>query len=80
MFEHLSQIRKGDYITVADAEGHALVYKVAEVKLYDTSASTEGIFSKTGPSQIILITCDGEWVQDEHQFNKRLVVVARPAQ
>jgi LPXTG-site transpeptidase (sortase) family protein len=80
VFEHLSQIHKGDYVTVADAVGHTLVYKVSEVDLYDPGqAPLAHIFATSGPSQLVLITCDGEWVQDEHQFNKRLVVVAKPA-
>jgi LPXTG-site transpeptidase (sortase) family protein len=80
VFEHLAQVHKGDYITVSDSEGRTLVYEVSEVTLYDTDqAPLQKIFAKTGPSQLVLITCDGEWVQDEHSFNKRLVVVARPA-
>jgi len=79
VFEHLSQIHKGDYITVSDAEGKTLVYKVSSVSLYDTDAPTASLFSKVGPSQLVLITCDGEWVEDEHSFDKRLVVVAKPA-
>jgi LPXTG-site transpeptidase (sortase) family protein len=79
VFEHLSQIHKGDYVTVSDAEGRTLVYEVSEVDLYDTDrAPLAKIFSKTGPSQLVLITCDGEWVQDERSFDKRLVVIARP--
>jgi LPXTG-site transpeptidase (sortase) family protein len=79
VFEHLSQIQKGDYVTVSDKEGKTLVYRVTEVSLYDTDAPTNRLFAKTGPSQLVLITCDGEWVQDEHSFSKRLVVIAKPA-
>lgn len=80
VFEHLSQIHKGDYVTVSDAEGRTLVYEVSEVSLYDTDqAPLASIFATTGPSQLVLITCEGEWVQDERSFDKRLVVVARPA-
>jgi LPXTG-site transpeptidase (sortase) family protein len=80
VFEHLSQVHKGDYVTVSDAEGRTMVYEVSEVSLYDTDrAPLAAIFAKTGPSQLVLITCEGEWVQDEHSFDKRLVVVARPA-
>lgn len=79
VFEHLSLVHKGDYVTVSDAEGHTLVYEVSEVNLYDTTkAPLASIFATKGPSQLVLITCDGEWVQDEHSFDKRLVVVARP--
>ena len=80
VFEHLSQIKKGDYITVSDAEGRTLVYEVQEVALYETDqAPLPKIFARTGPSQLVLITCEGEWLEDEHSFDKRLVVIARPA-
>ncbi len=80
VFEHLYQIHKGDYITVSDAEGHTLVYEVTEVTLYTTDrAPLAKIFAKTGPSQLVLITCEGEWLEEERSFDKRLVVVARPA-
>jgi sortase (surface protein transpeptidase) len=80
VFEHLSQIHIGDYITVSDAAGKTIVYKVSEVDLYPTDqAPAASIFATTGPSQIVLITCEGEWVQDAHSFDKRLVVVAKPA-
>ena len=80
VFAHLSQVNKGDYVTVSDSDGHTLVYEVSEVSLYDTDqAPLAKIFSKTGPSQLVLITCDGEWVQDSRSFDKRLVVVARLA-
>lgn len=79
VFEHLSQVHKGDYVTVSDQEGHTLVYEVEEVTLYSPGeAPLSKIFATSGPSKLVLITCDGEWVQDEHQFDKRLVVVARP--
>ncbi len=80
VFEHLSQVHKGDYVTVSDAEGHTLVYEVSEVSLYKTDrAPVARIFATTGPSQLVLITCDGEWLEDSREFDKRLVVVARPA-
>jgi len=80
VFEHLSQIKRGDYITVSDAEGRTLVYEVSEVSLYETDrAPLARIFARTGPSQLVLITCEGDWLEDEQSFDKRLVVIARPA-
>ncbi len=80
VFQHLSKLKKGDYITVADQNGKTLVYRVATSQSYATNAApVEQIFAKTGPSQLVLITCAGEWVTSEHQFDQRLVVVAEPA-
>jgi LPXTG-site transpeptidase (sortase) family protein len=76
VFQHLVQLKVGDVIMVADQSDHRLTYVVTQVQEYAPDAPTDSIFSTTGPSQLVLITCDGEWVQDQHQFNKRLVVVA----
>ena len=80
VFKNLAQIDKGDYITVSDAAGKTLVYRVYSVDLYPTDqAPAASIFAVSGPLQIVLITCEGEWVKDERSFDKRLVVVAKLA-
>jgi len=78
VFEHLSQISLGDSITVSDAQGHLLTYQVSDIEEYPVNgAPTGAIFATTGPSQLVLVTCDGNWDASLHQFDKRLVVVAR---
>jgi sortase A len=80
VFQHLDQVKVGDYITVADASGKTLVYKVisSKAQAVEDSPSAE-VFAGTGPSRLVLITCAGEWVSSEHQYNERLVVIATPA-
>lgn len=80
VFEHLSQLKKGDYISVSDEFGKTVLYRVASSQTYAANtAPVEQIFKTTGPSQLVLITCAGEWVTSEHQFDQRLVVIATPA-
>ena len=79
VFSNLSKVQKGDYVSIADAKGKTLVYQVSETKVLTPEADTAVLFATSGPQQIVLITCDGEWVQDEHQFSERLVVIAKPA-
>jgi sortase A len=80
VFMHLEKLSIGDYVTVADTEGKTLVYKVKAIDQYKVDeAPAASIFAATGPSQLILITCDGEWVQSERTFDKRLVITAVPA-
>ena len=79
VFEHLSEINIGDYITVEDSAGKALVYKVSSVKVYEPDAPTDTLFATTGPSRVVLITCDGDWIPSARSYDKRLVVVAEPA-
>ena len=78
VFENLSKMKIGDYITLTLKDGNKLVYAVNKINTYPTKdAPLQEIFSTTGPSQVVLITCDGDWIGTEHAFDKRLVVVAR---
>lgn len=80
VFAHLSQINIGDYVTVSDAEGKTLVYIVREIETVPADkAPAEEVFKTSGSSQVILITCDGDWVPEIRTFDKRLIVIARPA-
>jgi LPXTG-site transpeptidase (sortase) family protein len=79
VFEHLSQINKGDYITVEDGAGKSLVYRVSSVEEYQPDAPTDTLFATTGPSRLVIITCDGDWVPAARSYDKRLVVIAEPA-
>jgi LPXTG-site transpeptidase (sortase) family protein len=76
VFKHLSQIALGDMVEIRGASS-TLVYKVVEVKQYDATASAAEVFDTTGPSRLVLITCDGEWVPASKTFSKRFVVFAR---
>ena len=77
VFEHLSQVSIGDTITVSDASGAQLSYVVTAVQTYPADSNPDpSIFAISGPSHIVLITCQGEWVQSAHSFNERLVVTA----
>jgi LPXTG-site transpeptidase (sortase) family protein len=79
VFEHLSQVNLGDTILVSDASGKTLTYKVVETDEYpaDVATSTiESLFTATGPSQLVLYTCEGTWVPSARSFDQRFVVVA----
>lgn len=78
VFEHLDSVKLGDVILLSDSNGDSLTYKVTDIEQYPAdTAPAASIFATTGPSQLVLITCDGEWVQNDHSFNKRLVVFAQ---
>jgi LPXTG-site transpeptidase (sortase) family protein len=77
VFEHLSQVALGDTITVLNASGTPINFTVTKVEEYPAdSAPAASIFAVTGPSQLVLITCDGSWVPNQKTFDKRLVVFA----
>lgn len=78
VFEHLADIKLGDRVIVENARGEELTFAVSEIDEYTTElAPVEDIFRISGPSQIVLVTCEGEWDPIRRTFNKRLVVVAR---
>ncbi len=80
VFAQLHAVKKGDSIIVEGTHGERLQYKVSEMQTYPAdTAPAEEIFKTTGPSQIVLITCDGEWDSLAHSYTKRLVLVARLA-
>ncbi len=80
VFQHLSEVRIGDYVSVSDASGKTLLYRVTELEQYPVDeAPLQSIFSTTGTSQVIIYTCDGQWDGAAHSFTKRLVVFAKPA-
>ncbi len=80
VFDHLSLIKPGATIEVRSAAGQTLSYIVETVTQYPVDeAPADEIFATTGPSKIALITCDGDWDAGAHEFDKRLVVVARLA-
>ena len=78
VFEHLSSLTLGDALIVTDSSGNKLSYVVVGTQAYAANAAPDGaIFATSGPSQLVLITCDGQWDTANHQFDKRLVVTAR---
>lgn len=80
VFAHLSQVYLGDYVTVSDKDGYTMVYKVTAIDQYPADeAPAASIFADKGPSQLVLITCDGDWVPAQKTFDKRLVITAVPA-
>lgn len=79
VFERLAEIKTGDYVTVEDAAGKALVYRVSSLRVYEPNAPTDALFATSGPPRIVLITCAGDWIPSERSYDKRLVVVAEAA-
>jgi len=77
VFMHLSQVHLGDIIEVADASGATRTFVVNNIQEVPAdSAPDASIFATTGPSQLVLITCDGDWVPADKSFSTRLVVFA----
>ena len=77
VFMHLSQVHLGDTITVADASGATRSFVVNNIQEVPADTAPDAsIFATTGPAQLVLITCDGDWVPAAKSFSTRLVVFA----
>lgn len=77
VFERLSEISLGEQIVIADTQGRMLTYVVRAADLYPVdTAPVEIIFRTTGPSQVVLITCEGVWDKDTRSYAKRLIITA----
>ena len=77
VFMHLSQVHLGDTITVADASGATRTFVVNNIQEVPADTAPDAsIFTTTGPSELVLITCDGNWVPAAKSFSTRLEVFA----
>lgn len=80
VFSRLSELEVGDPIIVEGSHGERLQYEVVHTAVYPADqAPKEEIFKTTGTSQLVLITCEGEWDTVARTYDERLVVVARLA-
>lgn len=77
VFKKLSRIQVGDVVTITDAQGDEVHFRVYDIKLYPyTAVPMQEIFHTSGTSTVVLITCDGSWVSDSNTYDHRLVVTA----
>lgn len=75
VFWRLHELKEGDLVTVADANGHTLHFQVTKIESYPPkNAPTAQIFGASSGTFLNLITCAGQWIPEQHQTSLRLVV------
>lgn len=80
VFANLGSISLGDSVVVTDSQGKQLRFVVYNIEDYPTAtAPLETIFATTGPAQVVLITCAGDWDPRARSYEHRLVVFAKLA-
>lgn len=75
VFWRLHELKVGDMVTVTDANGHTLHFRVTKIESYSpNNAPTAQIFGDSSGTFLNLITCAGQWIPQQHQTSLRLVV------
>ena len=76
VFDHLSDLGKGDRLTVKGATG-TLTYRVTsekEIKVADFAAESDRVYRDSGPSGLVLMTC-GDW--NGSRFESTVITYAK---
>jgi len=75
IFNDLSDLIKGDEITVSTEDGKQKKFVVTKTEKYNPDQDATDVFrSSDGKAHLNLITCSGSWVTSEQTYTKRLVV------
>lgn len=78
-FVHLVDVRPGDAVEVALADGSARTYVVAEVTRFPKDeARWPDVFTRDGPPRLALVTCGGEFDRDTRHYVDNVLVTATP--
>ena len=73
VFHNLHTLRKGDTISIEDAQGEIITFVVTKLRIYDADADTSSVFrSNDGKSHLNIITC--VWDKKSNTYPQRLVV------
>lgn len=78
VFWRLAQVHPGDQLAVVSGDGSRTTFRVTGSGSVPAGSSgwSAGVFDKSGPARLTLITCSGSWDRAAHQYRQRLVVNA----
>lgn len=80
VFGRLGQLRPGDTFDIVWPDGHQLHFRVtSSVRVSADAPAPPGLFARSGPSRVSLITCAGVWIQGKTTYSERLIVTATAA-
>jgi LPXTG-site transpeptidase (sortase) family protein len=76
VFWKLGRVRRGDELTIVRADGSQARFSVQTTSVMPYDASTDSLFTRSGPPSLTLITCYGAWDRQRGTYQQRLVVRA----
>ena len=78
-FVHLVDVRPGDPVEVALADGTTRAYVVASVTRFPKAdARWPDVFTRDGPPRLALVTCGGAFDRDTRHYVDNVLVIADP--
>lgn len=78
-FAKLTDLEKGDPITVVDGLGEKWAFEVSATEQVGKSALPKDLFDTTGERRLALITCGGEFDEVKRSYVDNYIVYASPA-
>jgi LPXTG-site transpeptidase (sortase) family protein len=76
VFTRLSELRAGDKVTIVQADGTRLTFKVTGRRIVTAGARVASLFAPSKVSSLTLITCTGPWDPSILSDTHRLLVSA----
>lgn len=78
-FSQLLDLEVGDVVEVGLADGTTTSWTIAGRETIDKlEVVPRELFSRQGPSQLVLVTCGGEFDGSERSYESNVIVVAQP--
>lgn len=76
VFDNLHKLKKGDKVYVRDNAGKEFAFVVRESRIYGPNDTAPEVFNSSSGAHLNLITCSGQWLQNQRTYTQRLVVFA----
>jgi hypothetical protein len=77
-FFELPHAAVGDRVQVRTRNGRTYTYRVVSVRLYPKAQLPIGVWSRTGPARLVLVTCGGPFDTVSRHYRDNVVVTAVP--
>lgn len=75
VFSDLSELNKGDKLSVQDHNGNFISFVVRESRKYDPDADATEVFSSSDSGiHLNLVTCEGSWNSAKDSYSDRRVI------
>jgi LPXTG-site transpeptidase (sortase) family protein len=74
VFAHLNKLKVGDTLSVVNADGTSISFKVRQIRTYNATDTNSGIFQSASGTHLNLVTCSGAWNPVTKTHTTRLVI------